>query len=104
MNTDVVGRLIEVISGQSFEAFVTSEILDPLGMADTAFYPTAEMATRLAPVYSPNIDESIYDGMDYINAKATYDPSTGCGLRLLPEKAITTFEISTSMQWHGHMK
>lgn len=91
VNTDVVGRLIEVISGQSFEAFVTSEILDPLGMADTAFYPTAEMATRLAPVYSPNIDESVYDGMDYINAKATYDPSTDCGLRLLPEKAITTF-------------
>ena len=91
VNTDVLGRIIEVVSGKSFDDFVKSEILEPLGMRDTAFFPTAEMAERLAPVYSPDIDESIYDGLDYINAKATYDPGPDCGLRILPEKAITTF-------------
>ncbi|WP_244443090.1 serine hydrolase domain-containing protein [Bradyrhizobium sp. Ai1a-2] len=35
--TDVLARLVEVISGQSFGAFIQSRILDPLGMADTGF-------------------------------------------------------------------
>jgi CubicO group peptidase (beta-lactamase class C family) len=34
---DVLARLVEVISGQRFDAFIQSRILDPLGMADTGF-------------------------------------------------------------------
>ena len=40
---DVLGRLIEVISGQSFRDFLRSRIFNPLGMEDTDFYvPTVE--------------------------------------------------------------
>jgi CubicO group peptidase (beta-lactamase class C family) len=35
--TDVLARLVEVISGQRFDAFIASRILGPLGMADTGF-------------------------------------------------------------------
>jgi CubicO group peptidase (beta-lactamase class C family) len=35
--TDVLARLVEVISGQRFDAFIRSRILDPLGMVDTGF-------------------------------------------------------------------
>ena len=35
--TDVLARLVEVISGQRFDAFIQSRILGPLGMADTGF-------------------------------------------------------------------
>jgi CubicO group peptidase (beta-lactamase class C family) len=35
--TDVLARLVEVISGQRFDAFIQSRILDPLGMVDTGF-------------------------------------------------------------------
>jgi CubicO group peptidase (beta-lactamase class C family) len=35
--TDVLARLVEVASGQRFDAFIQSRILDPLGMADTGF-------------------------------------------------------------------
>ncbi|UOA28188.1 serine hydrolase domain-containing protein [Pseudosulfitobacter sp. DSM 107133] len=37
-STDVLGAVIETISGQSLEAFMTARIFDPLGMTDTAFY------------------------------------------------------------------
>lgn len=37
-STDVLGRIIEVISGKSLLAFAKERLLDPLGMKDTAFY------------------------------------------------------------------
>lgn len=39
-STDVLGRIIEVISGKSLYAFERERILDPLGMRDTSFYVT----------------------------------------------------------------
>jgi CubicO group peptidase (beta-lactamase class C family) len=44
-STDVLGRVIEVASGQSLYAFLKQRLLDPLGMADTAFY-VADQAKR----------------------------------------------------------
>jgi CubicO group peptidase (beta-lactamase class C family) len=39
-STDVLGRVIEVVSGQSLYSFVKERLLDPLGMNDTTFYVT----------------------------------------------------------------
>ena len=36
--TDVMGRLVEIISGQPFDKFLQSRIFDPLGMVDTGFF------------------------------------------------------------------
>jgi len=44
-STDVLGRVIEVISGQSLFQFEKQRLLDPLGMTDTAFY-VADAAKR----------------------------------------------------------
>jgi CubicO group peptidase (beta-lactamase class C family) len=44
-STDVLGRVIEVVSGQSLYQFERERLLDPLGMTDTAFY-TADAAKR----------------------------------------------------------
>jgi len=41
-STDVLGRVIEVVSGKSLYAFEKERILDPLGMRDTSFYATDE--------------------------------------------------------------
>ncbi|WP_217363010.1 serine hydrolase [Roseicella sp. DB1501] len=46
--TDVLGRVVEVASGQSLEAFFRSRILDPLGMADTDIWVPPERQDRLA--------------------------------------------------------
>lgn len=52
--TDVLGRLVEVVSGQSLDAFFQEHILDPLGMKDTGFALRDDMAPRLGELYIPN--------------------------------------------------
>ena len=49
--TDVLGYLIEVISGQSLASFFQERILAPLNMMDTAFHVPSEKQTRLATLY-----------------------------------------------------
>jgi CubicO group peptidase (beta-lactamase class C family) len=47
-STDILGRLIEVVSGKTLGAFLTERILAPLQMTETAFHAAAENADRLA--------------------------------------------------------
>jgi len=51
--TDVLGRVVEVASGQRLDEFFAARILGPLGMTDTAFYASDEGAGRLAALYTP---------------------------------------------------
>ena len=44
---DVLGRLIEVVSGQGFDEFLAERIFAPLGMVDTAFFVSEEKRARL---------------------------------------------------------
>jgi len=48
MNIDVLGRIVEVVSGMPFDEFIEERITKPLRMADTAFYLSAAQAPRLA--------------------------------------------------------
>ena len=48
---DTLGRIVEVVSKQGFEAFLKARVFDPLGMADTTFYPTAGQAKRVAVLH-----------------------------------------------------
>jgi CubicO group peptidase (beta-lactamase class C family) len=47
MSTDVLGRVVEVVSGESLAEFFAEQICRPLGMADTGFAATGERAARL---------------------------------------------------------
>jgi CubicO group peptidase (beta-lactamase class C family) len=58
VSTDIVGRIVEVVSGMTLDDFFATRILGPLGMRDTAFYVSEDKADRLAALYQ-------------------YDPSTG---------------------------
>lgn len=49
--TDVLGRLVEVVSGQSLDDFVRERITGPLGMADTMFRVPADQVERLVTLY-----------------------------------------------------
>jgi CubicO group peptidase (beta-lactamase class C family) len=51
--TDVCARLVEVLSGQKFDAFLKSRIFAPLGMVDTDFWVPAEKADRFITMYAP---------------------------------------------------
>ncbi|HLZ04629.1 MAG TPA: serine hydrolase domain-containing protein [Bradyrhizobium sp.] len=50
-STDILGRIIEVVSGKTLGAYLTERILAPLQMAETAFFTGAENAARLAEAY-----------------------------------------------------
>lgn len=52
VSTDVVGYLVEKISGQPFDQFLQQRIFDPLGMHDTGFHVPAAKAHRLAACYA----------------------------------------------------
>ncbi len=49
---DTLGRVIEVVSGNSYEDFLSTRIFEPLGMVDTTFYPNAQQLERAAILYS----------------------------------------------------
>lgn len=51
--TDVVGWLVQVISGQPFEEFLAQRIFRPLGMVDTGFHVRDGQGHRLATCYQP---------------------------------------------------
>jgi CubicO group peptidase (beta-lactamase class C family) len=46
---DTASRIVEVVSGKSFEDFLTERLLAPLGMKDTTYFPSEEQLSRLAP-------------------------------------------------------
>ncbi len=50
-STDVVGYLVEVISGQRLDTYLQEHIFGPLGMVDTGFWVRPEQADRLATNY-----------------------------------------------------
>jgi CubicO group peptidase (beta-lactamase class C family) len=52
VSTDVLGRVLEVISGQPLDAFLRERIFEPLGMPDTAFVAPPG---RLATLYGPGL-------------------------------------------------
>ena len=49
--SDVLGRVVEVVSGRSLDAFFAERIFTPLGMSDTGFFVDPANASRLAALY-----------------------------------------------------
>ena len=87
LNTDVLGYLVEIWSGQSFDEFLKTRIFDPLGMKDTYFYLPKNRQSRLVALHD-NKDGKLYkmksgafDALDpnYPNLQGTYF-SGGAGL------------------------
>lgn len=54
----VCGRIIEIVSGRSYADFVREKILEPLGMHDTTFHPSAAQFDRLATTYQFNDEKT----------------------------------------------
>lgn len=67
MATDVLGRLVEVISGVSFDSFLEENIFKPLDMKDTDFYVPEAKLDRFAAMYGPTEN----DGIELLDAPST---------------------------------
>ncbi len=74
-STDVVGRIIEIVSGQSLGAFLQERILTPLGMSDTAFFVAPDKSGRLAKPFAKDPDTG-----DSVTLTETNFESGGGGL------------------------
>ena len=66
MGIDVIGRVIEVISGKSLDQFFMERIFAPLGMHETGFALTANQYDRFAALYTPLAGNGmdLFDGTD----------------------------------------
>lgn len=74
---NAAGRIVEVVSGMSFDAFMQKRLFDPLGMSNTTFYPTDEQRTRLVTAYAKNKDTGVLEPAA---------PRADFGLRTQPPK------------------
>ena len=71
LNTDLLGCLIEVISGMNLEDFFTKSLFGPLGMKDTYFNVPASKANRLATVYT---EDSLHNIIPWSHTFRQIDP------------------------------
>ena len=60
---NAASRIVEVISGKTFDVFVQERIFDPLGMKDTTFYPTDAQRARLVTAYAKNATTGALDAV-----------------------------------------
>jgi CubicO group peptidase (beta-lactamase class C family) len=83
MSTDVLGGIVQIVSGQPFDQFLHERIFQPLAMVDTAFCVPAEKLLRFAATYGPG-DEGglkLVDGIETSTyARPSLCPSGGGGL------------------------
>jgi len=95
LNVDVLGYLVEVLSGESLDQFLKQRIFEPLGMNDTWFYLPPEKQNRLVKVNSEDRNRHVIsipqDWVNYPLLNGTYF-SGGAGL------SSTTKDYATFLQ------
>jgi CubicO group peptidase (beta-lactamase class C family) len=70
LNTDVLGYLVEVVSGMTLDQFFQKKIFTPLGMKDTYFYLPKEKFSRLVALYS-NVNGKLAEAEPTFNVNGT---------------------------------
>jgi CubicO group peptidase (beta-lactamase class C family) len=103
LNTDVLGYLVEVVSGEPLDRFLRTRIFDPLDMEDTWFYLPADRHDRLVTLHDGQtgkavpIDGAAYDQRDpeYPTLPGTYF-SGGAGLSSTVEDYATFLQLFRS--------
>ena len=81
---DVLGALVETVSGMRYSEFLKKEIFEPLGMKDTAFYVPEEKKERFAQVYDVKDGRFVVDAEKHLGMEGYDRPpmfeSGGAGL------------------------
>lgn len=77
LGVDVLGRLIEVLSGQPLDQYLRTRIFEPLGMRDTYFYLPAAARPRLATLYTEDAAKKTVPLVAMGNLRADYPNANG---------------------------
>ena len=72
LNTDLLGYLVEVVSGMSFDVFLKKRIFDPLGLKDTWFYLPADKQNRLATLYTEDDNKHLKKAEETMNINGIF--------------------------------
>ena len=81
---DVLGAVIEVLSGKTLGEYLKENIFDPLGMKDTGFFVPAEKQSRIATLY--HINEGMKpDERDYPSVKPSFESGGGGLFSTVPD-------------------
>ncbi|MFT4564528.1 MAG: CubicO group peptidase (beta-lactamase class C family), partial [Gammaproteobacteria bacterium] len=108
--TDVCARLIEVISGQTFDAFLHAKIFTPLEMRDTDFWVPADKRERFVSMYNaPDLVDPMKSGfnladhdLDARTSKPSYLSGGGGLVSSLGDYCTFIQMIVAGGTWHGH--
>lgn len=106
LNSDVLGYLVEVISGKSFRDFLNERLFGPLGMEDACFYLPDEKVDRLVPVYA-NSEEGMGPSPDkrydypFIGPKCYYSGGAGISCTILDYARFMQMMINGG-SYNGH--
>jgi CubicO group peptidase (beta-lactamase class C family) len=76
-STDVVGRLIEVLSGLKLSVYLDRHVLGPLGMIDTAFHVPQQHHSRLAEAFSKDPDSGAAVALTDVRAPPNFESGGG---------------------------
>ena len=60
---NLAGRIVEVVSGMTFDAFLQKRLFDPLKMKDTTFYPSDAQRARMVTAYAKNKETGALDAV-----------------------------------------
>jgi CubicO group peptidase (beta-lactamase class C family) len=80
INIDWVGKLIEIASGQKLGEYLQANVLEPLGMQDTAFFISPTMRDRLATMHNRGADSALSPNSDFEIPQAPEFEAGGHGL------------------------
>ncbi len=105
LNVDVIGYLVEILSGESLDQYFKEHIFDPLGMKDTYFYIPESKADRLVKVASVDKNNKLINApgsfVGYPLIKGTYF-SGGAGLSsTIKDYAIFLQMLLNGGEFHG---
>lgn len=113
LNDDLLGYLIEVVSGMSFDSYLHKKIFEPLGMKDTYFYLPKEKYSRLATLYTEDSTQHIIKApehsqingdfyRDYPNTEGTYFSGGGGLSSTAYDYAIFMQMLLNGGEFNGH--
>jgi CubicO group peptidase (beta-lactamase class C family) len=74
---NTAGRVLEVVSGMSYDAFLRGRLLNPLGMKDTTFFPSKAQLARLAKMYWINPSTKEFELAPANAARRFVEPAGG---------------------------
>jgi CubicO group peptidase (beta-lactamase class C family) len=106
LNCDVLGYLVEVLSGKTFKEFLNERLFGPLGMEDAYFYLPDEKVNRLVPVYA-NTEEGLVPSDDlryeypFRGGKCFYSGGAGISCTILDYARFMQMMVNGG-SYNGH--